>query len=141
MAFDTAEFLKGIMSDVALKEAHIRELGVEAGRLEAQIIELRSERDKVKLETAQAIQECCSHADQYKQETEQARLELEAVVSQVEAQRALIKTEWDAHKGKVASVKGEYAVAVKAVKDEIASLVTKRDGIKADITALKQKWS
>jgi hypothetical protein len=128
-----------ISRDLALKEAAIRDKGIELANLESQITRAQDEVDVVKAQCKADI----LTAQKDRQIAQQAALsvndELRMAKSALAACRETCTSEINAHKVALHEMTAQYRAVEKAERDNIARLASVRDTIKAEIHALIEK--
>lgn len=128
-----------ISRDLALKEAAVRDKGIELANLESQITRAQDEVDVVKAQCKADI----LTAQKDRQIAQQAALsvndELRMAKSALAACRETCASEVNAHKVALHEMTAQYRAAEKAERDNIARLASVRDTIKAEIHALIEK--
>ncbi len=128
-----------ISRDLALKEAAVRDKGIELANLESQITRAQDEVEVVKAQCKADI----LAAQKDRQVAQQAALsvndELRMAKSALAACRETCTSEVNAHKVALHEMTAQYRAAEKAERDNITRLASVRDTIKAEIHALIEK--
>ena len=125
-----------ISRDLALKEAAVRDKGIELANLEAQITRVQDEVEAVQAQCKAA----CHVAMQERQASEAVALRVKQDLAQAKAALVALKDahakETADHRAALGEMKAQYKSAEKAERDAIAQLVLARNTIKQEVSAL-----
>ena len=139
MALSINEIATQLAADLSLREARIREAGVQLARIEAEMTAAQDEVDAVKAQCHAA----CHAAKQERQASEAAALAVKQEVLQAKAalnalRDAHTKEQHD-HRTALGELRAQYKAAGKVERDAIDRLVLTRNTIQQEIAGLVEK--
>lgn len=139
MALSINDIATQLAADLSLREARIREAGVQLARLEADITAAQDEATRVQAVCKAAIQNALREQSEYEQAAAKAKSELAMVLASLNVQRATLAQDVQDHQTKVNEARAQARAAERDERDTIARLVVQREDVRSEIRALVNK--